>query len=140
MVSQPTSFWGLHSNFIKCESFLKSNPPGILALCVTNLSDSKDSGNFSMRGHLLLILKNSVAGMYGLAIYAKKRLPVAQELSIENFVDSYSRFCLTLLHSMSYFFFFCRLPSLSWCRVFDAISSNIDEELIGQAFPNSIKG
>ena len=41
---------GLLSNFADCESFLESNSPGILALCETNLVDSTDSGNFSVRG------------------------------------------------------------------------------------------
>ena len=41
---------GLGSNFVECESFLESNSPDILALCETNLDDSIDSGNFSVRG------------------------------------------------------------------------------------------
>ena len=47
-----TNIWGLHSNFDNCESFLESNCPDILALCETNLDDSIDSGNFSVRGYL----------------------------------------------------------------------------------------
>ena len=50
-----TNVCGLHSNFVECESFLKSNSPDILALCETNLDDSIDSGNFSVRGYLPLI-------------------------------------------------------------------------------------
>ena len=42
----------LFSNFVGCESFLESNSPDILALCETNLEDSIDSSNFSMRGYL----------------------------------------------------------------------------------------
>ena len=38
-----------------CESFLESNPPGILALCETSLDDSIESGNFSVRDNLPLI-------------------------------------------------------------------------------------
>ena len=42
------NIWGLcSSNFVKCEFFLVSNSPDILALCETNLYDSIDSGNFS---------------------------------------------------------------------------------------------
>ena len=44
-----TNIWGLLSIFIKCESFLKSNSPD-LALCETNLNDSTDSDNFSVKG------------------------------------------------------------------------------------------
>ena len=46
---------GLHSNFVDCESLLESNSPDILALCETDLDDSIDSVNFSMRGYLPLI-------------------------------------------------------------------------------------
>ena len=45
-----TNTRGLRSNFVECESFLESNSPDILALCETNLDDSIDSGNFSVRG------------------------------------------------------------------------------------------
>ena len=50
-----TNIRGLRSNFVDCESFLESNSPDILALCETNLDDSIDSGNFSVRGYLPLI-------------------------------------------------------------------------------------
>ena len=46
---------GLHSNFVYCEYLLQSDPFDILALCETNLDDSIDSGNFSVRGYLPLI-------------------------------------------------------------------------------------
>ena len=46
---------GLGSNFVDCESFLESKFPDILALCETNLDDSTDSGNFSLRSYLPLI-------------------------------------------------------------------------------------
>ena len=46
---------GLHSNFVDCKSFFGSNSPGILVLCETNLDDSIDSVNFSVRGYLPLI-------------------------------------------------------------------------------------
>ena len=47
-----TNIQGLRPNFVDCESFLESNFPDILALCETNLDDSIDFGNFSVRGHL----------------------------------------------------------------------------------------
>ena len=50
-----TNIRRLRSNFVDCESFLESNSPDILALCETNLDDSIDSGNFSVRGYLPLI-------------------------------------------------------------------------------------
>ena len=67
--------------------------------------------------------------MHGLAVYAKEGLPFAQNLSLENFADSYLCFWLALLHSVSCFFFLYQSPSLSLCTVFDSISSNIDEVL-----------
>ena len=59
------------SNFVDSESFLESNSHDILTLCETNLDDSIDSGNFSVRGYLLLIQKDSVTHMHGLAVYGK---------------------------------------------------------------------
>ena len=64
-----TNIRGLCSNFVECESFLESNSPDILALCETNLDDSIDSGNFSVRGYLPLIQKDSTTHMHGLAVY-----------------------------------------------------------------------
>ena len=79
---------GLHSNFGDCESFLELNSPDILALCETNLDDSIDSGNFSVRGYLPLIRKDSSTHMHGLPVYVKEGLPFAQDLSLKNSVDS----------------------------------------------------
>ena len=102
------------------------NSPDITALCETKLDDSIDSGNFSMRGYLLLIQKDSIIYMHGPSVYVKKGLPFAWDLSLENSADSYLHFPLALLHSMSYFL------SLYWSlssylhTVFDPISSNTD--------------
>ena len=100
-----TNIPGLHSNFAEYESFLESNSLDIPALCETSLDESNDSGNFSVRGYLPLIRKNSITLRHGLAVYVKKRLPFARDVSLENSVDSYLCFCLALLHSVSYFFF-----------------------------------
>ena len=119
---------GLRSNFVECESFLESNSPDILAVCELYMS-SIDSGNFSVRGYLPLIRKDSVTHMLGLAVYVKEGLPFARDISPENSVDSYLCFRLALLHSVSYFFFLYQSPSSPLCTVFDSISSNIDEVL-----------
>ena len=119
---------GLRLNFVDCESFLESKSPEILALCETNLDDSTDSGNFSVRGYLPLIRKDSSTHMHGLAVYVKEGLPFARDLSLENSADSYLCFRLALRHSVSYFFFLYQSPS-SLCTVFYSISSNIDEVL-----------
>ena len=124
-----TNIRGLRSNFVDCESFLESNSPDILALCETNLDDSIDSGNFSVRDYLPLIRRDSSTHMHGLAVYVKEDLPFALDLSLENSANSYLCFQLALLHSVSYFFFLYRSPSSLLCMVFDSISSNIDEVL-----------
>ena len=80
---------GLRSKFVGCESFHESNSPDIRALCETNLCDSIDSGNFSGRGYLPLIRKDSITHMHGLAVYVEEGLPFAQDLSLENSADSY---------------------------------------------------
>ena len=124
-----TNIRGLRSNFADCESFLESNSPDILALCETNLDDSAGSGNFSVRGYLPLIRKDSGNHMHGLAVYVKEGLPFAWDLPLENSADSYLCFRLALLPSVSYFFFLYQSPSSALCTVFDSISSNIDEFL-----------
>ena len=84
-----TNIRGLRSNFVDCESFLESNSPDILALCETKLDDSIDCGNFSERGYLPLIRKDTSTHMHGLAVYVKGGLPFARDLSLENSADSY---------------------------------------------------
>ena len=66
--------------------------------------------------------------MHGLTVYMKG-LPFTQDLSLENSADSYLRFQLALLHSVSYFFFLYQLPSSSICTDFYSVPSNIDEVL-----------
>ena len=83
-----TNIRGLRSNFVDCESFLESNSPDILALCETNLDDSVDSGNFSVKSYLPLIQEDSSTHMHGLAVYLKEGLPFAWDVSLENSADS----------------------------------------------------
>ena len=59
-----TNIQGLHLNFVECESILKSNSPDILTLCETNLDDYIGSSNFSVRGYVPLIRKDTVTLMY----------------------------------------------------------------------------
>ena len=90
--SQNGSFmnvWGLRSIFFDSESFLESNSPDILVLCETNLDRLIDSGNFSVRGYLPLIQKDSSTHMHGLTVYVKEGLPFARDLSLEISADSY---------------------------------------------------
>ena len=61
----------------------------MLALCETNLDDSIDSGNLSVRGYLPLIRKDSSTHMHGLTVYVKEGLPFAWDLSLEKSADSY---------------------------------------------------
>ena len=75
--------------------------------------------------------------MHGLAVYVKEGLPCARNLFLENSADSYLRFRLASLRSVSYIFFLYRSPSSSsLCTVFDSISSNIDEVLSISPYAN----
>ena len=121
------NIWGLRSNFVDCESSHESNSPNILALCETNLDDSIDSGNISVRSYLPLIQKEFSTHMHDLVLYVKEGLPFARDLSLEDTADSYLYFWLALLHSVSYLFFLYQSPSSSLSTVFDSISSIIDE-------------
>ena len=85
---------GFSLNFVDCESFLESNSRDIIALCETNLDDSIDSGNFSVRGYLPLIGKGSSTHIYGLVVYVKEGLPFAWGLSLETSAGSYAFDCL----------------------------------------------
>ena len=69
-----TNIQGRCSNFVDCKSFLESNSNDIIALCETNLDDSIDSYNFSMRGYLPLIWKDSGSHMHSLTVYVKEGL------------------------------------------------------------------
>ena len=71
----------LRLNFVEYESLLESNSPDIVALFETNLDDSIDSGNFSVRGYLPLNRKDFITYMHGLAVYVKEGLPLALDLS-----------------------------------------------------------
>ena len=50
-----TNIRGLRSNFIGCDFFLESKSPGILCSYKTNLQDSIESSDSSVRGYLALI-------------------------------------------------------------------------------------
>ena len=67
-----TNYQGLCSKFFACEPFLESSSPDILGLCETNLEDPMDSSNFSVRGYLPLVQKDSLTHMLGLTVYAKE--------------------------------------------------------------------
>ena len=108
-----TNMQGLCLNFVDCESFLESNSPDILALCKTNLDDSIESGNFSLRVYLPFIQKDS-----GLAVYLKEGLPSAWDSSLENSADSYLCFRLALLLWVSHFFFLYWSSSSSLVHTF----------------------
>ena len=84
-----TNIYGFCLNFVECESFLQSNSPEILALYERNLFDSIDSGNISVTGYLSLIRKDSITHMHGFPVYVKEGLSFAQDISLENSMDSY---------------------------------------------------
>ena len=59
-----------------------------------DLDDSINSGNFSVRGYLILIRKDYSAYMHAHAVYVKEGVPFAWDLSVENSADSYLSFWL----------------------------------------------
>ena len=83
-----TNIRDFRSNFVDCKSFLEWNSPDIFTLCMTNLNDSIDSGNFSVRVYLILIWKDSSTYMRGLAVYVKEELSFARDLFLENVTGS----------------------------------------------------
>ena len=123
-----TNIRGLRSNFVDYESFLESNSPDILALRETNLDDSIDSGNFSLVDYFPLIWKDSSTYIHGLAVYVKEGLPFCTGLISRNLCRFLLMF-LTGFTSLSAYFFFLYWSSSSLFKVFDSISSNIDEVL-----------
>ena len=120
---------GLRSNFIDCKSFLESYSPEIPPLFGTNLSDWNDSGNFSVRGCLPLIWKDSATHMDGLTVYVKEGLPFARDLSLENSGNSYLCFwlaiftyCLTSFSSIDHLLRLYAIRARKiWCTVVSCI-------------------
>ena len=67
-------------------------------LCETNVDDSIDSGNLSVRGYPSLIRKDSITHIHGLAVNVKEGIHFAQDLSLKTYADSFLCFLLALLH------------------------------------------
>ena len=124
-----TNIRGFCSNFLRCESYLETNLPDILALSKTNLDDVVDSNSFIVEGYIPLICNDSSTHMHDLGVFVKEGLPLGQEISLETFGDSYMCFRLALLHSVSYFFFLYRSPSSPSCSALDGVCTNIDRAL-----------
>ena len=100
-----TNIWGLHSNFVGCESFLESTLLTSL-LCVRQTF---------MTQLIVTISSFKPKGLYySYAWYCslgrKEGLPFVRD-------------------SVSYFFLLYQSPFLSFCMVFDSISTNTDEVL-----------
>ena len=53
------------------------------------MTDSVNSGNFSVRVYLPLTRKDSITHVHGLEVYVKKGLPFVPDLSLEMSADSY---------------------------------------------------
>ena len=107
-----TNIWGLHLNFVDCESFLESNSPDILALCEANLDDSIDSGNFSVRDYLPLIQKDCSTRTSFCTELISRKLSVCTELIsrklcrfLSMFSTDFTSLSVSLLFSPSITFF-----------------------------------
>ena len=73
--------------FQKKKLKFKIQTPLTFLLCETNLDDSIGSSNFSVRGYLPLIRKDSSTHIHGLTVYVKEELPFVWDLSLENSAD-----------------------------------------------------
>ena len=114
-----TNIWGLHLNFADFESFLESNSPDIVALSETNLDDSINSGNFSVRGYLPLIWKDSSTHIHSASL-CEGRTCFCMGL-ISRKLCSFVLIFSTGFTSLSVLLLFLyRSPSLSFCTVFDS--------------------
>ena len=80
--------------------------------------------------YLLLIQKDSVIHIHGLAVYVKEGLFFTHAISLEKSADYYLYFQLALLHSVSYFRFLHQSPYSCLRTVFDAVSSNISQVIL----------
>ena len=124
-----TNIWGLPSNFVDCKSFLESNSPDIIAHCETNLDDSIDSGDLSVKVYFLLIQKDSTNP------YAWFCCLCEGSTSFHAGIISgkLCRFLLLLstgFTSLSVLPLFYLLITLIFMQFFDSISSNIDQILL----------
>ena len=64
----------------------------LLIVDLSLMDDSIGSGNFSVRGYLPIIQKDSSSHMHVLAVYVREGLPFAWDLSLEHSADSYLGF------------------------------------------------
>ena len=76
-----TNVGDLRANFAESESFLELNSSENIALRETNLDDSVDSRDFSVKGYLSLFQKDSVTNMHGLSVFVKEAFPFARALT-----------------------------------------------------------
>ena len=67
--------------------------------------------------------------MHGLAVYVKKGLSFAHDLSIENWWEFLIMLSAALLHLVFYILFLYQSPTFCLCKMFDAVLSNIEEIL-----------
>ena len=97
------------------------------ALFETNLDNSIDSGNFSVRGYLPLIQNNSITHVHGLAVYMKEGLLFARDSKkLCGFVLMFSTGFTSLIVLLIFPLY---LSPSSLCTDFDSVSSNADEVL-----------
>ena len=103
-------------NFVECESFLESN---------SNLNDSIDSSNFSVRGYLPKEFCYSYA--WSCSLYEGRVFFFCTGLIFRKNYRFQHIFSTGFTSFSSYFFFLNQSPSMSLCMVFDAISCSINK-------------
>ena len=120
-----THFWGLHSNYVGCETFLDSSSLDILALHYTNLDDSIDSINiceklssFNSKGLLLKCMVSHYIWRTELLLQKAWKPPMILV------------YVFHWLYFIQHFTSFSSIDlSSSLCTGFNVISSNIEEVL-----------
>ena len=97
-------------------------------MCERNLDDSIDSCNFSVRGYLPLIQKDSITHMHDHAVYVKEGLPFGWVLYPESSADFYLCFSAGFA-SLSVLLFPLLITFFIVMHGFDSISCNKYEVL-----------
>ena len=119
-----TNIRGLRSNFVECESFLESNFPDILGLCETNLDDSIDSNSDSLSSVNPKGFYYSYAWCCSLG---EGRTSFCTGLISRKFYGFLLKFSTSPNIFIVLLFFLQQSASSTSCKVFDSISSNIDQ-------------
>ena len=123
---------GFRSNFKEVSCHLKGESPDIFALSETRLDSSVPSSEFTPDGYILHRLDR--APSHGLALFAKKSLPLRRLTQAEDTRHEYLAFIAPLPRITLLMFFLYRSPSTD-CEMINVISDKLDYLL--QQYPSA---